>query len=242
MEHEHAVLLEDELPGGIAAQAGEARRGGDELLPLVEVAGLGLVGGDPGRVLDRREAEHAAPGRELPAERVGRAHHRARRDQAHGPLRDPIVRGDARHEGAVGLPAREEAPQRNRAEDEVADQRDADRDHRHGHRPPQPRRAEHARDDERSDQPCGVVEVDRLLGRRPREQVEREVGHRGDEDERREEEEPGEREPEVQQVLPVRRRRWWRAPTGASRPCAGLRRASRRPRCSASRSSRRRRG
>ena len=26
----------------------------------VEVAGLGLVGGDPGRVLDRREAQHAA--------------------------------------------------------------------------------------------------------------------------------------------------------------------------------------
>jgi hypothetical protein len=67
----------------------------------------------------------------------------------------------------------------------------------------QPSRAEHgACDEERGDR-RGVVELDRRLRRRLREQVRGELGQGGDEEQRRGQEEPGERKRELEEVRQV---------------------------------------
>ena len=80
VEDEHAVLLEHEPPRRVAPQPDDLRRRRQRREP-VRVAGLRLVDGDPLRVLDVREAEHARARGEMRAERVRRADDRVRRDQ-----------------------------------------------------------------------------------------------------------------------------------------------------------------
>ena len=125
----------------------------------------------------------------------------------------------------VGLAAREIAPERDRAEHEVRDERRRDRDAReHRSTAPvtarEPGRAEHRSGDQRRDQPGRVVVVDRALRVRRREEVEPELGNRCDEHERGGGEEEQERQEEVGEVvdpLRVERRAQDRAGIGEDR-------------------------
>ena len=93
-------------------------------------AGLCLVGGDPGRILEKREAKDTGACGEMSAERVGRADDCTRRDERERPVGDPVVLADALCGRLELLAAREEPPPGDRAESIVADKGRDDDEHR----------------------------------------------------------------------------------------------------------------
>ena len=102
-----------------AAAAGQRR-------DPVGVARAGLVGRDPGRVGELRQAEHPAAGGEVRAEHVRGADDRVRRHERERALGDPVVLGHAPVGLLEVLAARDGTPERDRAEPVVRDQRDGD--------------------------------------------------------------------------------------------------------------------
>ena len=163
---------EDEppAPGCGAAQTSCTGRPGRR--DAVGVAGLRLVGGDPGRVLrrtgsssTRRRAERCAPRLFVALTTApGGISGSARAAIA-------VVRGDARRGRLERLAAGDVAPERNRAEAVVGGEhrgRRARRAERHGEARPAARRAGRRRaradGEQRGDDPGRVVEVDRASG------------------------------------------------------------------------------
>ena len=190
VEDDDAVLGADDLPARVLP---ETRVGGRELRAagVVEVARPRQVDGDPARLAEdgklktRRRAERCAPSVfvALTGAPAGTA-----REHARG---GALVRGDdvvrasrassRRERAARPGAARAGCPRRATSDDER-------RGRAHGHepRPPalQPRAAEHGAGDEAGDRAGGVVEVDRRLGPRAREEVQRELGQGGRGEER----------------------------------------------------------
>ena len=104
--------LEHELPGRVPPQAQTSCDGRRHRRDPVGVARLRLVGRDPGRVLEIREAEHAPASREMGAERVRRADDGTRRDRGRAARAgDPVVRGHVR--GAPAASRRRERARQN---------------------------------------------------------------------------------------------------------------------------------
>ena len=156
----------------------------------VEIAGRPLVDRDPGRVLADREAEEAAARGEVRAERVRRGHDGVVGDQPERSRRDAVVVADERRARLEvlrrpGSPPRAGSRPSTKFATSTSATSGADR---RGARGREDRRRE-----ERGIERRDVVEVDRRLRVRRREQVEREVRERGQQRERRGEREERER-------------------------------------------------
>ena len=136
----------------------------------------------------------------MAAERVRRGDDGVVRDQAQRPRSDAVVLADDVLARAELLAAGERAPQRHGSEHVVRRERDEDEPGDEVPSGPQPGRAEHGGGDEPGDGRSRVVEVDRLLRARRREQVGEELGQRGRGGERREERQRRERQQELEQV------------------------------------------
>ena len=130
------------------------------------------------------------------------------RDQRDGVCRDAVVGSDLRPVLLEGVPSRHGGPDRERAEPEVRQQGEhddpgADQVLQVRPSPGQAPGAEDACDDERRDQPRGVVEVQRGLVRVLRQDVQRGLGERGEQQPRREQEQESERHEHVREVVDV---------------------------------------
>ncbi len=171
-------------------------------------ARLGLVDGDPGRVPQEREAEHAPSLREVAAERVRCRDDLVARDQPQRFVRDPVVRPHVCHVRSELLRTRQRAPRRGAPEHVVRHECRADDEQRDPLGPPrppprQPRGTEDRRSHEPRDRRSGVVEVDGCLRVRRRQEVQADLRQRDEERERREERKARERQQERGQVLRV---------------------------------------
>ena len=114
------------------------------------------------------------------AERVGGADHRVTRNQPKSAVGYAIVNGHARRGRLKRLPAREMPPARDRPEPVVADERREDDEHCDRYSPTAESLGPEDRGDhERWDETRRVVKVDRRLGRRRRQEIDRKLRERG---------------------------------------------------------------
>jgi len=123
-----------------------------------------------------------------------------RRDQLQRLGRDAVVLAHLRRVGLHLASGREPAPDRHGPEEVVGDDAADDDDRRGRHARRQPLGAEDGRGDQDRNQSRRVVEADRGLRGRGREQVHRELWERCDEQEGRQHDEPGERQDQAGDV------------------------------------------
>jgi len=142
----------------------------------------------------------------MSAQRIRRTDDGSAWNERERAIGDPVVLADTLGCCLELLTAREMSPTGNWPEPVVADECREHSEHRDRHGPTaDPLGPEDSGDHERRDQARGVVKVDRGLGCRRREEIDRKLRERRDQNERREQAQAGEGRDELEEVMQVAR-------------------------------------